>query len=82
MTGVQESRVPSKAGGVRQMSKVKVAKADVRDQTRLEGHGSRVLKAVAGEGQRRSTGRSPPTCRQSPPSTLLWGFTPGLVPSE
>lgn len=81
MTGVQESRVPSRAGGVRQTSKVKVAKADGRDQTRLEGQGSRVLKVVAGEGQRRKTGRSPPTCRQSPPSTLLRGLTVGLVPS-
>lgn len=43
MTGVQESRVPSKTGGARQMSKVRVAKANVRGQTRLGGQGSRVL---------------------------------------
>ena len=63
-----ESMVPSKPGGVRQMSKVKAAKAKVGGQTRLEGQGSRISRGEAGEGQWESTERSPSTSRQSPPA--------------
>lgn len=57
-TGVQESRIPSKTQKVRQVTKARAAKADVRGQKSLEGQGSRVLNTVAGEGQHRSASRS------------------------
>ena len=46
-----ESIESSKPGGVRQMSKVKAAKAKVGGQTRLEGQGSRIFHGEAGESQ-------------------------------
>lgn len=47
----------------------------------FEGQGGRVLSTVAGEGQHKSTGRSPLICGQTPPSAHR-GFLWGLVGSE
>lgn len=46
-TGVQKSRVPSKTQEMRQMSKVRVVKANIWGQIRLEGQGSRVSNTVS-----------------------------------
>lgn len=79
MTGVQRSRDPSKTQEVRQMSKVRVVKVNVRGQIRLEGQGSRVSNTVSsGEGQHRGRGRSPLACEQSEPHG--GGSLPGLAP--